>query len=257
MLPAENFNKVVDWLHGEIVHTKQAPGLLIGLSGTDSIVAFLAAYKALDLAGKANRLMGVHFAPSEDFLADYPEAEKHTWFSTQIIPWLRQQAPLATIVVDTTIDWRYDGLRWGMLADMSVITMPERKMRTSEDKYWLVGTRNRTENELYNYSVASTIASVQPIIKLWKSDIMDICQYLKVPELVINKACEADCFCGREELRAQFGRELDWVLDAQLRNDLSDTKYMSLNVNLKQKLNRYIRNRYEQGAFKTRIPYEP
>lgn len=69
MTPAEKFHAVVQWLHDDVVKDRSAPGLIIGLSGTDSVVAFLAAYRALDRANKAHRLMGVHFAPSEDFLA--------------------------------------------------------------------------------------------------------------------------------------------------------------------------------------------
>lgn len=245
---ATKFDGVVQWLHDSIIVSKQAPGFIVGLSGTDSIVAFLAAYKAFEQAGKPERVMGVHFAPSQDFLLDYPVAEVHTWFSKHVIPWLRKQCPKATIVVDTSIDWRYDGLRWGTLADMSVIAMPYRRMRYSEDKYWVVGTRNRTEDVLYNYSVASTVATVQPIIKLWKSEIMDICEYLQVPRLVIEKSCEADCICGREQLRAEHGRELDTLLADPTANVEPELKKMLIN---------YINERIRKGSFKLHIPYEP
>jgi len=256
MNTSEKFFNVVQWIHDDIVTAKQAPGLIVGLSGTDSIVAFLAAYRALDRANKAHRLYGVHFAPSEDFLADYPEAEKHTWFNKEIIPWLRERTHLAQIVVDDSIDWRFDGLRWGMLADMSVMNMAERKMRESDNKYCILGTRNRTEDRLNNYSVASTIASVQPLIKLYKSEILDICEWLEVPQLVIKKSCEADCICGREELRAHFGRELDIILNANA-TSLANTDYVNLNPTLKQKLCEYISERVSKGAFKKRIPYGP
>lgn len=258
MTSADTFKKVVDWLHDEIIQAKQAPGLLVGLSGTDSIVAFLAAYKALERVNKADRLLGVHFAPSKEFLEDYPEAESHRWFSIEIIPWLRKQAPHANIEVDTSIDWRYDGLRWGALADESVMDRSNRRMRSSENKYWIVGTRNRTEHLLYNYSVASKVASVQPIVDLWKSDILDICEYLKVPALVINKSCEADCICGREELRARFGKELDIVLSTHVNTlQIVDPRYTNMNPVLRQQLEEYIKDRMKKGAFKEQIPYVP
>jgi NH3-dependent NAD+ synthetase len=250
MTTPEKFHQVVQWLVDEILIAKTAPGLIIGLSGTDSIVAYLAAYRALDRVNKAHRLLGVHFAPSQEFLDDYPEAETHRWFSTEIIPWLRKQAPHANVEVDTSIDWRFDGLRWGTLADRSVMYMSDRKMRPSDDKYWILGTRNRTEEELNLYSVASTIASVQPIIRLYKSEILDICEWLEVPQLVINKSCEEDCICGREELRAKFGRELDWMLGR-------DERSRTLNPFLKQKLEAYINERLAKGRFKKLIPYEP
>lgn len=254
---SEKFQQAVDWIHGVLVVGKRAPGLIVGLSGTDSIVTFMAAYRALEKAGKPDRLMGVHFAPSRDFLDDYPQAETHLWFNDQVIPWLRAQAPLAKIVVDTSIDWRYDGLRWGMLADMSVIAMPQRRMRASEEKYWLLGTRNATEDCLYNYSIASTVAVAQPIIRLWKSDVLDICEHLKVPEIVISRSCEADCICGREELRARYGRELDIILKAQYVTSLEEPAYKNLDPTLKQKLSAYIKERVYKGSFKTQIPYVP
>lgn len=256
MTPAEKFHKTVQWLVDDIVIAKQAPGLIVGLSGTDSIVAYLAAYRALARMGKAHRLLGVHFAPSPDFLLDYPDAEKHTWFMDEIVPWLRKQTPFAKIEVNCDIDWRFDGLRWGKLADMSVMYMSDRKMRPSEDKYWILGTRNRTEEELNLYSVASTIASVQPIVKLWKSDILDICEWLEVPQLVINKSCEEDCICGREELRAKFGRELDWVLQAELLK-VETEGYKLMNPWLKKKLSEYAKERAIKGHYKKMIPYVP
>lgn len=250
MTPKDKFNKVVDWIHDDILRARQAPGFIVGLSGTDSIVTFLAAFRALDRMDRAHRLMGVHFAPSEDFLADYPDAEKHTWFHTEIIPWLLTHNPLAHIEIDDSIDWRFDGLRWGKLADMSVIHMPARKMREPEWKYWVLGTRNRTEDELNNYSVASTIASVQPIVRLWKTDILDICEWLEVPQLVIDKSCEEDCICGREELRAKFSKELDWILSGSKERE-------SLNPFLYKKLVKYIEDCRIKGNFKRHIPYEP
>ena len=256
MTTPEKFHQVVQWLVDEILIARTAPGLIIGLSGTDSIVAFLAAYRALDRMNKADRLLGVHFAPSEDFLADYPEAEKHTWFVNDIVPWLRKMAPHAKIEVNSDIDWRFDGLRWGKLADMSVMYMSDRKMRPSEDKFWILGTRNRTEDRLYNYSIASTIASVQPLIKLYKSEILDICEWLEVPQLVIKKSCEEDCICGREELRAHFGRELDIILNANA-TSLANPDYLNLNPVIRRKLQEYISERLSKGFFKTQIPYVP
>lgn len=132
----------------------------------------------------------------------------------------------------------------------------ERKVRESADKYWILGTRNQTENRLNNYSVASTVASVQPLIKLYKSEILDICEWLEVPELVIKKSCEEDCICGREELRAHFGREIDIILNANA-TSLANADYVNLNPFLKKKLQEYISERVTKGTFKKVIPYVP
>lgn len=130
---AHTFDTLVQWFHDEIIVRRKAPGFLFGLSGTDSVVAFLAAHKALLKAGKPERLLGIHFAPSEDFIYDHPEAEVHLWFSEQVVPWLREQCSGAKVVIDTSIDWRCDGQRWGTLLDLSVVsTERTRQMRLPE-----------------------------------------------------------------------------------------------------------------------------
>ncbi len=256
--PASTFDALVQWFYDEVVIARQAPGLLIGLSGTDSLVTFLAAYEAFARAGKPSRVWGVHFAPSDDFLYDHPEAQVHLWFSKEIIPWLREKTKGAPITVDTSIDWRCDGLRWGAMADMSVVSNDHRRaIRLPEDQYWVVGTRNRSENTLLTYSNASMLASLQPLIHLWKSEILQISEYLGVPKLAISKSCETDCICGRERLPASHPQELDLLLMLHV-GELNE-KYVKGNVSedLRRQLGAYIGSQIGKGCFKNRIPYQP
>lgn len=246
----KKFDEVVQWIYEDIVVSRKAPGLLVGLSGTDSIVAFLAAYKALEKAGKQSRLMGVHFAPSEDFIYDTPGAEIYLWFCNEVVPWLRAVAPYATVAVDTSIDWRCDGLRWGRLADMSMVSdNGRRSIRAPEDQYWVMGTRNRTEDVLRNYSNASTIASLQPIIGLFKSDILDISTELSVPQVAINMSCQADCICGRDQLGAAYVREIDIILHGQDNHKIP--------IGLRLTLEKLVRDKIDKNRFKDEIPYRP
>src|SRR5208283_5800998 len=83
--PAETFDALVEWFYDEMIIQRGAPGFLVGLSGTDSLVTFLAAAKAFEKAGKPERVFGVHFAPSADFLYDNPEAEVHLWFANEVV----------------------------------------------------------------------------------------------------------------------------------------------------------------------------
>lgn len=256
--PTKTFLALVDWIHDEVIVTRGAPGLLVGLSGTDSLVVFFAAAYALQKAGKLHRLMGVHFAPSEDFLYDHPEAETHLWFSEKVIPHLRSLFPEAKIVVDTTIDWRHDGLRWGALMDMSVVSEEKgRALRLPEDQYWLVGTRNRTEDILLNYSNASTIVSLQPIIHLWKSEILKISEYLSVPKVAIDKSCETDCICGRDRLAAHHIAEVDWILMNSMGDIIGHYLDRNLPTDLRLTLTRYIKDQMVKGRFKLSLPYIP
>lgn len=254
----ETFDALVQWFYKDIILERDAPGFLIGLSGTDSIIAFLAAYKALEQAGKPHAMMGVHFAPSEDFLYDHPEAEVHLWFSKQIIPWLKEQAPKAQIVVDTSIDWRCDGLRWGALMDMSVVYNDDRRsMRLPDQQYWVVGTRNRTEDRLMNYSNASASVSLQPLIYIWKSEVMQLSEYLNVPKLAMDKSCETDCICGRERLAAKNIKEIDLLLMARSGHVSPDYVANKISPEKRNQLNTFIESQIKRGRFKNNIPYTP
>lgn len=265
---AHTFDALVQWFHDEIIVRRGAPGFLFGLSGTDSVVAFLAACKASEKAGKPIRVLGVHFAPSEDYLYDHPEAEVHLWFSEQVIPWLRQQAPNAEVVVDTSIDWRYDGLRWGELLDKSVVASgwsaatplerhPTRRMLLPEEQYWVVGTRNRSEDVLFNYSNVSMAASLQPLIHLWKSEILQLSEYLGVPQITIAKSCETDCICGRMRLPSQHIKEVDQLL--MVRCEELSVQYVKDNIPdpLRSLLYKFIDAQIAKNSFKKNVPYTP
>lgn len=255
---AKTFDNLVKWFHDEMIVQKQAPGFLIGLSGTDSLVAFCAAAKALEMAGKGDRMLGVHFAPSEDFLYDHPEAEVHLWFRDQVLPWLTKEFPNAKIVVDTSIDWRCDGLRWGALMDMSVVSNDrKRTMRLPEEQYWVVGTKNRTEELLFTFSNASTAVSLQPLTSLWKTEILQLAEYLGIPQIAIAKSCETDCICGRERLAATHLKEIDYLLMYR-QGELAES-YIVNNIptELRSILYKYINNQVDKGWFKINIPYMP
>lgn len=256
--PANTFNALVQWFHDEMIVRQKAPGFLVGLSGTDSVVAFLAAYKAFEMAGKPERVLGVHFAPSEDFLYDHPEAETHLWFSNEVMPWLRSEAKGAKVIVDTSIDWRCDGLRWGYLMDLSVVSNEKtRRMLLPEEQYWVVGTRNRSEDTLLNYSNASTAASLQPLIHLWKSEILQISEYLGTPKIALAKSCETDCICGRMRLPALHIQEVDMLLMART-GELS-WEYVEKNISLELQgqLTGFIRAQIAKSDFKKKLPYSP
>lgn len=255
--PAKTFESLVQWIHDDLIVEKKAPGLVVGISGTDSVVVFLAAAKAFEMAGQGDRVAGVHFGPSEDFLYDHPEASAHLWFQEAVIPWLKQQAPQAQLVVDGSIDFRRDGLRWGALMEWSVTDYPAtaRKMRLPRENYWVVGTRNATEQALGTYSNASTIASVQPITHLWKSEILKISEYLGMPKIAVDKACEVDCVCGRLRLPATHIPEVDALI--MMRQGLLKPEYVEKNIapELRKPLMAYIESQLASSQFKKQIPY--
>jgi NH3-dependent NAD+ synthetase len=256
--PAVAFDSLVDWIHDKMVVKRKAPGAIIGLSGTDSIVVFLATYKAFARACMADRVWGVHFEPSDDFLDDHPEAEAHLWFGTEVVPWLREQAPKAKVTISRDIDWRMDGVRWGMLNEMGAVDYEHgRRMREHSDRYWVVGTRNRSEDILFTYSNASLLASFQPLVRLWKSEVLQVSKHLGVPQLAIDKSCDVDCICGRQRLPAHHIREVDLILMARV-DDL-DLEYLERHIDpeLGTALSTYVHTQIQRSCFKSDIPYVP
>lgn len=269
------FNALVQWIHNMVLE-ESAPGLIVGLSGTDSILVYLASVRAFEKLGKSERVLGVHYGPDwpipddvftkfkkdfeyetqEKFLEEYPN---YSYFIRTIIPWLKEQAPYSTIEANNGIIDKHesDSLRWGAIFERSLSGADPREVMLEGSNYWVVGTRNSSEQELGTYSSISMGVSVQPIIHLWKSEILELCKYLGVPEIALQKSCEADCNCGRFDLPAQHIKEVDWILMAQ-KGDL-DSSYLEQNIdpNLLKKLTEFVNKQKEDAGFKKKIPYMP
>lgn len=254
----KTFDALAKSIHDEIVVGRKAPGLLVGISGTDSLVAFLAAAKAFEMAGLPDRVAAIHFAPSEDYLIKFPEGTSHNWFKDKVVPWLRAQLPLVpekNIIVDSTVDFRFDGRRWGALMDWSVFgSFDSLVMLPPNQRFWLTGTMNATEKALLTVSNASMQVSVQPLSHLWKSDILAIAKELNVPQKAIDQSCEADCVCGRGNLAAKHIAEVDWIL--QVRLGLLASDYLdNISPFVRRDLENYVNNQIQQASFKKEIPY--
>jgi hypothetical protein len=97
-------------------------------------------------------------------------------------------------------------------------------------------------------------ASLQPIIHLWKSEILQLSEYLNVPQLAINKSCETDCICGRLSLPARHIKEVDMLLMSRC-GELS--KNFELLPSLRVQLDKFIDEQIHNNKFKKSIPYTP
>ena len=218
------------------------PGLIVGLSGTDSVVAFVMCYDALERTGRGDRLLGVHY------VSKFPT---NSWFATGMVQWLFQRCPKATVAVHIPLGGNQDQQRW---ADLHLRALnriePNGKIIAleAEDTYWVVGTINATEKELGLYSLLATAVSVQPIITLYKSAIIEICHELGVPDIAIEYSRLPDCLCGRDELAADNIE----LIDAILTNTIDPTQHDPVLLN---RLFQYVRESKADYGFKTRIPY--
>lgn len=217
------------------------PGFIMGLSGTDSVVAFIMCYEALKRHNKQHRLRGIHYVKSHTL----------SWFQNGVIPWLQERCPEARIDVFEPLGGNQDQQRW---ADLHFRALNRIDVRgrphalDEEDTYWVVGTINATEKHLGKYSVLATAVSVQPLMTLYKSDIIKICVDLGVPEIAIEKSRLPDCLCGRDELAANNIELIDDIL----RFNVDPSQH---SPELLAKLYEYVKLSIQDYGFKQRIPY--
>lgn len=211
--PKATFDSIAGWIAQTAKH-ERAPGLIVGLSGTDSILTFLACARAFEMLGKPGKVLGLNFEHSSknDFAGtDQPftcARSSFNWVARDIFPWLREQAPQAQLEIDDTIPHSDDNKRWGHLFSRAVSANDPRHGLLSEH-FFPVGTRNATEQALGTYSQLSKSVSMLPIVDLYKTEVLDICEYLGVPQIAIDKSREIDCDCGRFDTQANHMRELD------------------------------------------------
>lgn len=157
---------MVEWLKEA---TNDAAGLVVPLSGTDSALAFLLAVQA-----KPGRVVAVHYGenyPFRDWFAQFGEVE------VVKLP----EYPFLDI----------DDYRWAAIQTYA---------RTRG--YWIVGTRNRNEELTNDYSQASRVAVIQPLLRFWKSEVLLLCRHLGVPNDLLAAGWMGDphCECHRPEV---------------------------------------------------------
>jgi NH3-dependent NAD+ synthetase len=220
------------------------PGFIMGLSGTDSIIAFMLTYDAAAAMGIAHRVLGVH----------YKSYERVTWFEKDVIPWLQHQCPEATIISAVPMGGNFDQQRWADLHTRALYKINQqphitvRRELDPEERYWVVGTINKTEWALGKYSALANTASVQPIRGLSKTAIMALCARFNVPEIAIEYSRIPDCLCGRDELAANNIELIDDILDFTFDREQHDH-------DLLVKMFAYIAELRGTNDFKQRVPY--
>ncbi len=263
---ARKFEKLVKWV-AELIVVEKAPGFIIGLSGTDSILALLACDRAYKHLGRKARVMGVHYGtpfPPPDRTVEQVEravavSPSYRWFPRVVMPWLQAQAPDATLVVESGIDIHSDHVRWADLYRKAISDTPATDAFDGDNAYWVVGTRNATEDELGTYSNISKAVSLLPLIRLWKSEILEICEWLGVPTLAIEHSRQADCDCGRYDLAAAHIPEIDAILKRGARYDVPELAGMRLRTGREvwNRLEDFVDEQKVLSGFKKKIPYVP
>lgn len=253
--PDETFQRVVSWIRNRAVKDKM-PGIIVGVSGTDSLVVFLAAYAAYKELGKPEAVMAVNFThPGAATKIACAGDDDKDWFARHIMPWLQQVAPDARYVVDDSIPFSDDNKRWGNIFSRAISDTELNHGMLG--KYRLVaGTRNRTEAVLGTYTLLSRSPSLQPIEHLYKTQVLDICAQLNVPDIAIRKSREVDCDCGRFEVQANHMDALDHYIMAQ-QGDLDPAYLDTMDADVLAAVRNFYIEERENNAFREKVPYRP
>lgn len=115
-------------------------------------------------------------------------------------------------------------------------------------KGWLVGSRNRTEDELGTYSLASRTATYLPLVKVWKTDVMKMCEAIGIPQSIVDSSRKADPDCGRPIEMAEIPLEL---IDEYIKHHMAGPE---LPTSLSEDKQAYLENIMISNRFKSLLP---
>jgi NH3-dependent NAD+ synthetase len=115
---------------------------------------------------------------------------------------------------------------------------------------WLVGSRNRTEDLLGTYSLASRVATYLPLAGLWKSEVMRLAAAVGVPAEILASSHRADPECGRPQEMADISFE---AVDVFLRVRVGERPESNL-AELPAGAVAYLDAVYQRNRFKAALP---
>lgn len=120
--------------------------------------------------------------------------------------WFKNTGSIRLVEQPTFLSDR-ETARWALFHDLSLC-----------ENRWLVGTRNRSEDVFGTFSLASRIATFLPIVGVWKSDVMQLCKHVGIPDEITESSRRADPDCGRPAELAEIPLErIDIFLKAKLK----------------------------------------
>jgi NH3-dependent NAD+ synthetase len=129
--------------------------------------------------------------------------------------------------------------RW---ATFSTIAIAEQR--------WLVGSKNRSEEVMGNFSLPSRIATFLPLAGVWKSDVMELCALAGVPTEITDSSRRADPDCGRPKEMSEIPLEL---IDVFLKVKEGGAKRKTLKA-LDTDQIKYLEGVYSANQFRRHLP---
>jgi NH3-dependent NAD+ synthetase len=129
--------------------------------------------------------------------------------------------------------------RWATFASIAIA-----------ENRWLVGSRNRSEQVMGNFSLSSRIATFLPLAGVWKSDVMELCKLAGVPTAVTDSSRRADPDCGRPQELAEIPLEL---IDVFLKAKTGKAPKKTMN-SLTAAQRKYLNGVYTVNQFRRHLP---
>lgn len=129
--------------------------------------------------------------------------------------------------------------RWATFASIAIV-----------ENRWLVGSRNRSEQVMGNFSLSSRIATFLPLAGVWKSDVMALCALAGVPKAVTDSSRRADPDCGRPRELAEIPLEL---IDVFLKVKTGDAPKKTLRA-LTAAQTKYLNGVFNVNQFRRHLP---
>ena len=119
-----------------------------------------------------------------------------------------------------------------------------------DENRWLVGSRNRSEQIMGNFSLSSRIATFLPLAGVWKSDVMELCSLAGVPKPITDSSRRADPDCGRPTELAEIPLEL---IDVFLKVKEGGAKRKTLKAMTPEQI-KYLDGVYSVNQFRRHLP---
>lgn len=133
-----------------------------------------------------------------------------------------------------------EALRWALTASFC-----------RQRQRWPVGSRNRSEDQLHTYSRPSLIATILPIVGVWKSTVMELAVEIGVPAEILHSSRQADPACGRPQEMVDIGIE---ALDLFLKVRVGEEPESAL-TRLSAPTRAYLDELYLYGQTRAGLPH--
>ena len=119
-----------------------------------------------------------------------------------------------------------------------------------QEKRLLIGTRNRMEDLLGGYSLASRLATVLPLAGVWKSDVLKCCEWIGVPTTITDSSRRADPDCGRPQEMAEIPMEIVERF-LKVKSGLKKPRHLR---GITKDQRAYLEKMYSQNVYKLSLP---